>query len=362
MPVKSGIIGLPNVGKSLLFNVLSNSKAPSENFPFCTIEPNQSIVIIPDKRLQALTSLVKSKRVHAATMKVVDIAGLVKGASEGEGLGNQFLAYIRGVDQLVHVIRCFDNPDVDHVTGGVDPVFDKSVIDEELQLKDLATLVKKKERLSKLRDEKTMLEKQLVDMYIEALNKGQNARDLSTTSHTLPIVQSWQLLTQKPVIYVANIDEASLKQGGNAYVEELRQAVKGEGAVLISLCIRLEARLAELSEQDKSQVLASYNLTCTSLDRLIQTSYDLLNLITYFTAGPEEVRAWPIHHNTLAPQAAASIHTDLEKGFIKAQVIKLEDYLHHKSEKACKQAGKVSIQGKKYIVQDGDIIHFICKT
>lgn len=360
MPVKSGIIGLPNVGKSLLFNVLSNSNVPSENFPFCTIEPNQSIVTIPDKRLQELTSLVKPKKTHPATMKVVDIAGLVKDASKGEGLGNQFLAHIGGVDQLVHVVRCFDNPDIDHVTGDVDPAFDKAIIDQELQLKDIATLSKRKEKLRKLKDEKTVVEKQLVDIYIKALEKGQNARDLPTTSQTLPIVQSWQLLTEKPVIYVANIDETSLKQGSNAYVEQLKNAIKGENAPLISLCIRLEGRLAELSEQEKNQVLASYNLTCTSLDKFIQTSYKLLNLITYFTAGPEEVRAWPIPQNTLAPQAAASIHTDLEKGFIKAQVIKLEDYLQYKSEKACKQAGKISIQGKKYIVQDGDIIHFIC--
>lgn len=362
MPLKSGIIGLPNVGKSLLFNVLSNSSVPSENFPFCTIDPNLSIVNIPDTRLQQLKSLVKPKKTHPATMEVVDIAGLVKGASQGEGLGNKFLAHIREVHQLVHVIRCFDNPDIDHVTGHIDPAFDKAIIDQELQLKDAATLAKKAAKLSKLRDEKTVAEKQLVDAYIQALEKGQNARDLPTTSQTLPIVQSWQLLTQKPVIYVANIDETSLKQGSNAYVEQLRQAIKGENAPLISLCIRLEGRLAQRSQQEKSQVLAGYNLTCTSLDKLIQTSYQLLNLITYFTAGPQEVRAWPIPQNTLAPQAAGSIHTDLEKGFIKAQVIKLANYLHYKNEKACKQAGKITIQGKKYIVQDGDIIHFICKT
>ena len=359
MALKSGIIGLPNVGKSLLFNTLSNKCVPTENFPFCTIDPNVSIVNLPDERLKQLADIVNPLRVQPATMTFVDIAGLVEGASQGEGLGNQFLAHIREVDQLVHVVRCFENASITHVTGGTDPAFDKCIIDHELQLKDLSTLVKRKEKLKKAKDDGAILERELVDYYMKTLEEGKNARDVSTTPQSLPVVTGWQLLTQKPVMYVANVDECTLGKGDNLYVQELKKVIEKEHAPLVALSIPLEARLAVLDAKAKKEQISKYKLGGTSIEKLIRTSYELLNLITYFTAGSQEVRAWTIPKYSLAPQAAGVIHTDLEKNFIRAQVVKIADYLYYKGEKNCKQAGKVSLQGKKYSVEDGDVIHFI---
>ena len=357
MALRYGIIGLPNVGKSTLFNALANGNAAAANFPFCTIEPNLGVVKVPDERLQLLASVVNPQKVIPTFIEFLDIAGLVKGASQGEGLGNKFLANIREVNAIVHVVRCFQNSQVIHVAGEVDPAFDKAVINHELQMKDLETVRKriaKVEQLAKLGNKHAKQELSLLERFEQQLIQGGTARDVAVDTSQTSMVKSWQLLTLKPVLYVANVDEDTLQKGVNDYVEKLKE----EHAEVVLVCATLEAQMATLTPSEQKLFLEDYGLKSSALAVLISASYKLLNLITYFTAGPQEVRAWAIQAGTKAPQAAGIIHSDFERGFIKAEVIKLADYLHYKTELACREAGKVSIEGKHYTVEDGDMIHF----
>lgn len=361
MGLQCGIVGLPNVGKSTLFNAISNNKAEAANFPFCTIEPNVGVISVPDTRLKILEELVKPQRVLPTSIEFVDIAGLVKGASKGEGLGNQFLANIREVDAIVHVVRCFENDNIVHVDGRVNPVTDKEIIDTELQLKDLDSVEKKiskVERTAKSGDVKAKKELTVLQHYKEVLLSGKNARAIQIDEEDKKAVADLQLLTAKPVIYVANVDEASVNTG-NKHVDALRNLVKEEKADVVVISAAIEAQIAELdNEADRKVFLEEYGLAESGLNKLLRASYQLLDLITYFTAGEKEVRAWTIKRGWKAPQAAGVIHTDFEKGFIKAEVIKLPDYQRYKTEQACREAGKMAIEGKEYVVQDGDIMHF----
>lgn len=363
MALQCGIVGLPNVGKSTLFNCLSNAKAQSANFPFCTIEPNVGVITVPDERLNKLAEIVHPQRIVPTTVEIVDIAGLVKGASKGEGLGNKFLANIRETDAILHVLRCFDDDNITHVDGSVDPLRDKAIIDTELQLKDLETVEARIQKVYKQAqtggDKTAKLAYEVLSRYKEALEKGLNARTVTfETKDEQKVARELYLLTSKPVLYVCNVDEASAVTG-NAYVEKVREAIQEEGANLLVVAAKIESEIAELETYEERQLfLGEIGLEESGVSRLIRAAYQLLDLETYFTAGVQEVRAWTYTKGSKAPRAAAAIHTDFEKGFIRAEVIKFEDFIAYGSEAAVKEAGKMSVEGKEYVVQDGDIMHF----
>ncbi len=359
--MKCGIVGLPNVGKSTLFNCLSNAKAHAANFPFCTIEPNIGTVNVPDPRLQVLESLVRPERVLPATVEIVDIAGLVKGASRGEGLGNQFLGNIRECNALLHVLRCFDNPNVIHVEGSVDPLRDKETIDFELQYKDLESLEKRWDKAKKAAKggaREAVREVELCAKLASHLEKGLSVRSFSRSEEENAWIQEYQFITEKPVLYVCNVDE-SAAQTGNAYVEQVRAIAKAEGSGVLFIAAAVEADITELdSYEERELFLSDLGLDEPGVNKVIRSAYHLLQLQTYFTAGVKEVRAWTIPVGATAPQSAGVIHSDFEKGFIRAEVISYADYVHFTSESAAKEAGRMRVEGKEYIVQDGDVMHF----
>ena len=360
--MKAGIVGLPNVGKSTLFNCLSQAKAQSANFPFCTIEPNVGVVNVPDSRLIKLEELVKPQRVLPATVEIVDIAGLVKGASKGEGLGNQFLANIRETDAILHVLRCFDNDNIVHVEGRVNPVADKEIIDMELQLKDLETVEKKLEkvyRAARTGNKEAQKEQEVLNQVKEALSSGQSVRAVQIDSDLRKdYISPVQFITDKPVLYVCNVDEGAAAKG-NAYVERIREMAVAEGAEVLVLAVATEADITELETYEERQMfLDDLGLDEPGASKLIRSAYALLNLQTYFTAGEKEVRAWTIPVGATAPQAAGVIHSDFEKGFIRAEVIAYDHYVQYGSEAKVREAGKLGVEGKEYVVKDGDVMHF----
>jgi GTP-binding protein YchF len=361
MALQAGIVGLPNVGKSTLFNAVSNSaKAQASNYRFCTIEPNVGLVDVPDHRLQQLAELIIPQRIVPTQLEIVDIAGLVKGASKGEGLGNKFLANIREVSAIIHVIRCFEDENVLRDEGAINPIGDKEIIETELQLKDLESVEKKIQRSEKMAktDPKAKAELVILEKAKAHLEQGKSIRSLGLSKEDKIAIADLFLLTEKPVMYVANVDEPSMHTG-NKYSEALSAMAKAEGAEVIVMCNNIEAQISEMEDaDDKAMFMEEYKMKEPALNRLIQSAYKLLNLETYFTAGVQEVRAWTIEKGWKAPQAASVIHTDFEKGFIKAEVIAFEDFINFKSEAACRENGKLRIEGKEYLVKDGDIMHF----
>lgn len=363
MALKCGIVGLPNVGKSTLFNCLSSAKAQAANFPFCTIEPNLGVISVPDERMNVLAELVHPNRIVPTTVDIVDIAGLVKGASKGEGLGNKFLGNIRECDAVLHVLRCFDDDNVVHVEGGINPIRDKEIIDTELQIKDLETIesrFSKTEKQAKTGgDREAKISLEIMKRYRDVLVQGKNAREVQfENKDEQRIAKELFLLTTKPVLYICNVDEQSAKNG-NSYTKMVEEVAKKEGAGILIVAAKIESDIAELETyEEKEMFLNELGLEESGVNRLIKEAYRLLDLKTYFTAGVQEVRAWTYHNGWKAPQCAGVIHTDFEKGFIRAEVIKYEDFIALKSEAACKEAGKMGVEGKEYIVQDGDIMHF----
>ncbi|MEI6312035.1 MAG: redox-regulated ATPase YchF [Bacteroidota bacterium] len=362
MALQVGIVGLPNVGKSTLFNTLSKAtNATAANFPFCTIDPNIGVIMVPDPRLKKLEEMVQPEKVLPTTIEIVDIAGLVKGASKGEGLGNQFLGNIRSVDAIIHVVRCFADDNVIHVDGSVDPVRDKGIIDTELQLKDIESVDKKIDKMQKAAkngDKDTLKGLEVLRTYKSHLDNGFSARSAPVQPEDTRFIEDLQLLTAKPVLYACNVDEASVVNG-NEYVNQLKEAVKDENAQVVIISAKIESEIALLETEEEQQMfLQDLGLTESGMDRLIHQAYLLLDLITYFTAGVKEVRAWTITKGTKAPGAAGVIHSDFEKGFIRAETMAYDDFVKYGSESACRDAGKLRLEGKEYLVHDGDILHF----
>ena len=359
MTIKCGIVGLPNVGKSTLFNALTAAEIPAENYPFCTIDPNIGIVQVPDQRLHLLSEIVSPEKTLPATMEFVDIAGLVSGASKGEGLGNQFLANIRETNAIAHVVRCFEDKDVVHVTGKVDPIDDVVTINTELALADMETIEKqlyKAERNAKTNEKSAILKRETLKKVKAHLDEGAPVRTVMLDQNEQKFIKELQLLSAKPVMYIANIDEQSISD--NEYINTLKEIAKEEGSEVVEVCASLEAEIAQLDEQDKEDFLSDLGFSEPGLNRVIRCSYALLELQTFFTAGPKEVRAWTTKINALAPRAAAAIHTDFERGFICAEVITYEDFISKSGEQGAKEAGLLRLEGKDYIVQEGDVMHF----